>query len=202
MDLKFVQLLKSFFPKGKIWEFQTNFNNLINGISIEFSRIYEDATNFYNNFNIINSTALAGLHARDYLIIDNLYTNREAQRIIVQYLNKDLTFKEIIQDFADFIGINIIWSLPQPLEFGVFQFGDEFGSTQSQIGNLYLTIGIDGIITCQEWNKINWLVNYLKPPYINVQVSDAPINSITPFTFGYSQFGDDFGELDQCQILK
>lgn len=203
MALKFVTLIKSFFPKGKIWEFQENFNNLIDGISVEFSRAYDAATSFYNNFNIIQSELLAGLHGRDYLIIEGLYTNREVQRIIVEYLNKDFGFQEIIQDFADFIGVDIIWSLPSPLEFGVFQFGDEFGdATSSQIGNLFLTIGINGDITCQEWNKINWLVNYLKPPYINVEVSDAPINSIIPLTFGVSQFGDDFGELDQCQILK
>lgn len=201
MDLKFVSTIKSFLPIGKIWEYQTNFNYLINGLSDEMGRAHTQTTNFYNDYNIIESESLAYLHGMDYLIIEGLYTNREIQRIIVEYLNKDFDFKDVIQDFANFIGVGILWSLPGALEFGVFQFGDEFGSTQSVIGNLYLTIGIDGEITCQQWNKINWLVQYLKPPYINVEVTPAPINSITPFTFGLSQFGDDFGELSQCQIL-
>lgn len=201
MDLKFVSLIKSFFPTGKIWEFQKNINDLIDGISIEFGRLYDQATGFYNNFNIIKSEALAGLHGADYLIISGLYTNREIQRIIVEYLNKDFNFREIIEDFANFANIPITWSLPPALEFGVFQFGDEFGAASIPVANLYVTIGINGEITCQEWNKIAWLVYYLKPPYINVEITEPPINSITPFTFGFSQFGDDFGELDQCQNL-
>lgn len=203
MALKFSIIIKSFFPKGKIWEFQKNFDNLIDGISKEFSRIYNSATAFYNSFNIIQSELLAGQHSRDHLIIEGLYTNRELQRIITLYLNKDFRFREVIEDFANFIGVNILWSLPQPLEFGVFQFGDEFGdATSSEIANLFLTIGVDEDISCRDWNKLNWLVNYLKPPYISIEISDSPINSITPFTFGLSQFGDDFGELDQCHILK
>ena len=202
MDLKFVSTLKSFFPQGKIWDFQTNFNYLIDGISDEFGRSHKTATQFYNDFNIIKSESLASLHGVDYLIISGLYTNREIQRIIIEYLNKDYDFRDVIEDFANFIGVDILWSLPEALEFGVFQFGDEFGSTESQIGSLYLTIGIEGEVTCQNWNKINWLVQYLKPPYINVEVTDAPITSIIPFTFGLSQFGDDFGELNQCQILN
>lgn len=98
--------------------------------------------------------------------------------------------------------MDVLLSLPQPLEFGEFEFGDEFGSSESQIGSLYLTIGIEGEVTCQNWNKINWLVQYLKPPYINVEVTDAPITSIIPFTFGLSQFGNNFGKVNQCQILN
>lgn len=198
MDLKFTSIIKSFFPKGKIWQFQTNFNYLINGLSDEFGRIYNKSKAFYNNFNIINSQVFASEHGKDYLIINGLYTNAEIQRIIVQYLNKDFGFKEIIEDFANFIGTPIQWGLITPLEFGVFQFGDEFGSQESQIANLFLTIGLNGDTTCQEYNKITWLVNYLKPPYISVTFSDTPITSITPFTFGYSQFGDEFGKLAAC----
>lgn len=201
MDLKFVSILKSFFPVGKIWEFQENLNNLINGISVEFGRIYDEATIFYRDFNIIRSENLADLHGSDYLIIEGLYTNIEIQRIIVEYLNKDFGFREIIEDFADFTNIPIMWSLPPSLEFGDFQFGDEFGQSIIPVANLYITIGTDGEVSCQEWNKIAWLVYYLKPPYINVEITDPPINSILPFTFGLSQFGDDFGELDQCQNL-
>lgn len=197
MDLKFVAILKSFFPKGKIWEFQTNFIYLINGISVEFGRAYDAAKEFYNNFNIISSEALAGNHGEDYLIKAGLYTNRELQRIIVEYLNKDLRYREIIQDFADFIGVDITWGLIPPLEFGVFQFGDEFGASE-EVMELFLIIGIDGDITCQEYNKLTWLVNYLKPPYLSVTFSDQPVNAIIPLTFGYSQFGDDFGELVPC----
>lgn len=197
MDLKFVTLLKSFFPKGKIWEFQTNVNYLINGLSVEYGRAYNTAKDFYNNFNIINSEVLASPHGKDYLIIDGLYNDFEIQRIIVKYLNKDLGFKEIIEDFAYFISVPIEWGSPAPLEFGVFQFADEFGTTDG-VMELLLTIGIDGVATCQEYNKITWLVGYLKPPYLSVTFSDPPITSITPLTFGYSQFGDDFGELESC----
>jgi len=72
MDLKFVTLLKSFFPKGKIWEFQTNVNYLINGLSVEYGRAYNASKEFYNNFNIINSEVLASPHGKDYLIIEGL----------------------------------------------------------------------------------------------------------------------------------
>jgi len=197
MDLKFVTLLKSFFPKGKIWEFQTNVNYLIDGLSVEYGRAYDASKEFYNNFNIINSEVLASPHGRDYLIIDGLYNDFEIQRIIVEYLNKDLGFKEIIEDFADFIDVPIVWGLIPPLEFGVFQFGDEFGQSET-VMELFLTIGLDGDATCQEYNKMKWLVEYLKPPYLSVTFSDQPINAIVPFTFGYSQFGDDFGELISC----
>lgn len=197
MDLKFVKLIKSFFPKGKIWEFQQNFNYLIDGLSVEFGRAYDTAKEFYNNFNIIESELLASPHGRDYLIIEGLYSNREIQRIIVEYLNKDFGFKDIIEDFANFIGVPIEWGSPAPLEFGVFQFADEFGVTDNTM-ELLLTIGLSGDTTCQEYNKMKWLVEYLKPPYLSVIFSDAPVSAIIPITFGVSQFSDDFGELVPC----
>lgn len=197
MDLKFVTLLKSFFPKGKIWEFQTNVNYLIDGLSVEYGRAYNASKEFYNNFNIINSEVLASPHGRDYLIIDGLYNDFEIQRIIVEYLNKDFGYQEIIEDFADFIDVPIEWGITPPLEFGVFQFGDEFGASEEAM-ELFLIIGLEGDATCQEYNKMKWLVEYLKPPYLSVTFSNPPSESILPITFGYSQFGDDFGELVSC----
>jgi len=196
MNTKFVSILQSFFPKGKAWEFQTNFGYLIDGTSEEFGRSYDTASQFYRDFDIVNSVNLASEHGSDYLIKPFLFTNSEIQRIIVEYLNKDMTFKQIIEDFAGFIGASVGWDLPPYFEFGYSQFGDEFGA-ESAVGNLYVVLDI-GNVTCQQYQKIRWLVEYLKPPYINVELSDPPLTSIVPLTFGYSQFGDDFGEMAAC----
>lgn len=198
MDLKFVALIKTFVPKGKFWENQEKFNLLIDGISDEFSRAYNKSKKFYEEFNIISSEALAGEHSQDYLIIQGLYTNRELQRIIVEYLNKDLGLKAIIVDFANFLNVNLIWGTAiTPLEFGVFEFADEFGDANAS-PVMELFIEFDNDITCQEYNKIVWLVSYLKPPYLKVTYTNKPVNAIVPFTFGYSQFSDEFGELIPC----
>ena len=203
MDIRFSNIIKNFFPKGKAWEFQSNFTSLINGMSDEFGRLYRDSTDFYNNFNIINSQELADVHALDYLIVKGLYDKSELQRIIVEYLNKDLSFKEIIEDFSNFTGINIMFlNLPLPLEFGTFEFGDEFGdATASEF--MDLLIGFEDDVTCREWNKIRWLVEYLKPPYLRVRYDNKPIESVTDFDFGVIEFGESFGgELTSCEIIN
>ncbi len=194
MDLRFHEILKSFLPKGKIWELQTNTDSMIAGTSVEFGRFYDTSTKFYNGYNIINSYELASEHGNDYLIKSGLFTGSEIQRIIVNYLNGDMGLKEIIEDFADFIDISVSWGIPSFFEFGVSQFGDEFGGEVAPC-NLYIIMDAP---TCSQYNKMKWLVEYLKPPYVNVELSDPPANAITPFTFGLSQFGDDFGEMSPC----
>ncbi len=119
MDIKFVKVLKLFFPKGKIWIFQENFTYLIDGISIEFGRIYDKAKQFYEDFNIIESDALAVEHSQDYIIVQDAFTNAELQRIIVEYLNKDLKFEDIITDFASYIGMTLSYgAIPESFIVG------------------------------------------------------------------------------------
>lgn len=205
MGVAFEKIIKSLLPKGKIWETQQNLNSLIQGTAREPKRIYDKATNFYNEFNIINSFKYAPEHSQDYLIIQNLYTSPELQRIIVEYLNKDYEFREAIEDFADFIGVDLVWKkMPLPLEFGVWQFGDEFGDPNaSETCELLLEfdITVTGNITCQQYNKILWLVNYLKPPYLKITFENPPSQSTIDFEFGYSQFGDSFGDYTPCELI-
>lgn len=202
MELKFTELLKSFFPKGKIWEFQTNFTYLINGISVEFGRLYTSATDFYNNFNIIESEKLAPLHAKDYLIDGTIYTDFEIQRIIVEYINKDLSFNQIIEDFTNFINSPVVFALNgAPVQFGNFEFADTFGDETevSEFEVMKLVIVLDVDIVCAEFKKINFLVNYLKPPYLLVSYINKPVFSENYIEFGRSEFSSEFGEVIQCK---
>ena len=202
MGLKFSELLKSFFPIGKIWEFQTNFNYLLDGISKEFERSYNSAKEFYINFNIINSEKLAYLHAKDYLLDGTIYTSLELQRIIVEYINKDLSFKEIIEDFANFINSPVVFAVNgTPVQFGEFEFEETFGDENVPSGlevmNLVIVLDVD--IVCQEFRKINFLVNYLKPPYLLVSYINRPPLSTNFIEFGRSEFTSEFGEVIQCK---
>ncbi len=200
MDLKFTQLLTRFFPTGKIWEFQANLFSLFEGVSIEFSRVYELGNNFHREFNLVESETYASEHSEDYLIRQGIYTNLELQRIVVNYMNKDIEFKAAIEDFAAFINVPITWlNLPAAFEFGVFQFGDEFGDPTVS-PNMELLIEFDSGVTCQEYRKVRWLVEFLKPPYLKVTFSNEPVLSIQPFEFGVSQFGDAFGESIPCEL--
>ncbi len=198
MALKFAGLIKSFLPKGKAWELKDNSSKLIDGMGGEFERSYNTATAFYNDFNIIQSENLADRHGQDCLIKTELFTKRELQRIIVEYLNKDYDYKSIIIDFGSFINETVSFiTLPTAMEFGELQFGDELGDpTLSR--NMELLIKFSDTISCANYKKLEWLALYLKPPYVNVIFENKPINSITPFTFGYSQFGDELGELSAC----
>lgn len=201
MDLKFVEVLKRFFPTGKVWEFQDNFNYLLGGLSLEFSRVYEKGKAFYSDFNIVGSETLATEHSGDYLIRQGLYSNLELQRIIVNYMNKDIEFRAAVQDFADFLGVPITWgNIPTPIQFGeTFEFPSEFGDGDfSEVMELLIEFG-DGA-TCEGYRKIRWLVLFLKPPYLRVTFSSEPIVSIEPIEFGEFQFGGEFGELIPCEL--
>lgn len=202
MDLKFVTLLKSFFPKGKIWEFQTNFNYLIDGLSVEYGRAYNSAKEFYENFNIIESESLAKEHSLDYLIVQGLYTKLELQRIIVEYLNQDLGLKEIIEDFANFTNVSISWENPHaPFIFDSSKFGDKFGDKDNP-GIMELLIKFGSSVTCKEYNKIYWLMEYLKPPYLDVQYTNKPLQANDKFIFDSSKFGDKFVNQVACELIK
>ncbi len=198
MALKFSNIIKSFLPTGKAWELKENTSKLIDGTSEEFERAYNTSKEFYDNFNIIQSDKLADKHGPDYLIQSGLFSNREIQRIVVEYLNKDYDYKTIIDDFATFIGESVSFvNLPISMEFGELQFGDEFGDpTLSRY--MEILIQFSDTISCANYKKLEWLALFLKPPYVNVIFENKPINSITPFTVGYSQFGDELGELSAC----
>lgn len=205
MGLAFETIIKSFLPKGKIWETQESLNYLISGTAKEPKRLHDKATKFYNEFNIINSSVYAPEHSQDYLIIQGLYTNEELQRIIVEYLNKDYEFKQAIENFADFIGVDLLWKkFPFPLEFGTFQFSDEFGDPNaSETCELLIEFdtSVTGDISCVQYNKILWLVNFLKPPYLKITFENPPNVSSEDFEFGYSQFGDSFSGYVPCQLI-
>jgi hypothetical protein len=205
---KFVELFERLLPEGRAWEIQDNTRNLLNGISEEFGRSHDKATKFYRDFNLLNSSNLAFEHSQDYLITKSLYTNRERQKIIVDYIEGDeFEFKKAIEDFATFIGTPINYlPLPLPIEFGTFQFGDEFGDPNA-LGYMELLIEIElqSETDCLSWNKIRWLVEYLKPPYLKVYYSNKPVSALTPFEFGNIEFGDSAefgGELIPCEIVN
>jgi len=198
MDLKFINIMKSFFPKGRIWEFQKNFSDLIDGMSVEFGRSYDNTKAFYEDFNILDTSNLAVEHSKDYLIKQGLYTNNELQRIIVEYLNKDFNFKDIIEDFAIFIGSPITWEKAAPaIEFGIFEFGQEFGDADvSQ--TMQLVIKFPDDVTCSQYQKIVYLVGFLQPPYLEIFFTSPPAQTLIPFEFGVSVFGDEFGGITSC----
>ena len=168
MDVKFVKVLKEFFPKGLIWKFQTNFTYLIDGISIEFGRAYDSAKEFYNNFNIITSYILAVEHSKDYLITQDIFSNSELQRIIVEYLNKDLSFNEIILDFANFVGSSISFgALPESFIVGSNTAGNALGDAAYTNTRMVLYVVFSSIETPEDQEnilKIKELIAYLKPP--------------------------------------
>ena len=201
MDVKFYKLLQSFMPKGRAWENNSELQKLLDGFSYEFGRVHKDIKSFYENFNIINSTDLAVEHSKDYLIVQGLYTNSELQRIIVEYLNKDFSIKEVIEDFANFSNIPIEYTLlPKPFIFGSSKFGDEFGYKNSTIMQIY--IKFIGSPTCKEYNKIRWLAEFLKPPYLKVEYSSVPTIANDSFTFGKSRFGEKFVNIIPCEIIN
>ncbi len=185
MDIKFVKVLQLFFPKGKIWIFQENFTYLIDGISIEFGRIYDKAKQFYQDFNIIESDAFAVEHSNDYLITQGIYTDAELQRIIVEYLNKDLNFESIINDFASYVGMNLTYgSLPESFIVGSNTAGNALGDTAFDNTNMVLYVVFNDIDTQQDQEniiKIKDLIDYLKPPYIGVLYNDT--DTFIEYTF-------------------
>lgn len=198
MDLKFSKVLRSFFPQGKAWEIKNNFSDLVDGMSIEFGRAYDTSSEFQKNFNIIYSYMLAVEHSEDYLIRQGIYTNQELQRIIVEYLNGDLNFKDIIEDFATFTSIPISWEkAPGAFEFGVFEFGNEFGDPAIE-QNMQLIIKFADDVTCQEFTKITYLVEFLAPPYLEIFYTNKPAEALIEFEFGTWEFGSGFGDITTC----
>lgn len=177
MDIRFVEIIKSFFPKGKIWEFQQNFIYLINGMSVEFGRMYDTAKALYQNINIITSTVYATTHSKDYLIEQNLFTDTELQRIIVEYLNKGLGFKATISDFATFINMTLSFgAVPDSFIVGSNTAGNALGDAGFTNTNMILYVVFSTIETPEDQEniiKIKWLIEYIKPPYIEVIYNDT-----------------------------
>jgi len=196
LDLKFVALIKSFFPDGKFWEFRNNFGHLIDGMSVEFSRAYEKAKLFYSEFNIINSESLAREHSQDYLIKQGLYTNRELQRIIVEYLNKDFQLEEIINDFADFIGADIEYSsIVNPFMVGRNTTGNRLGDINYNSNRMLLYIKFNDIYDIGNIAKIKELMRYLKPPYLRVIYNTTSDVINIPFIVGRNTAGNPLGQI-------
>tara|TARA_R110001606_G_scaffold2504_4_gene10963 strand:+ start:2156 stop:2767 length:612 start_codon:yes stop_codon:yes gene_type:complete len=202
MDLKFKELLQSYIPKGKAWEENHNFDKILGGFSGEFSRVYSKIKTFYDNFNIIKSNSYAVSHSSDYLIVQGLYNNPALQHIIIEYLNKDYDFIEALEDFASFINVTIKFlNLPTPFEVGFSQVGDELGDpTASSAMNLFIRFD-DINLSCDDYNRVRWLAEYLKPPYLNILYANQPTNKISPFEVGFSQVGDELGGIETCTII-
>ena len=196
MDLKFTKLLDNFFPKGKFWEMQSNVLKITKGVSDEFNRIYIQAKTFYEDFNIIKSFVLADKHAEDYLILKNLYTKRELQRIIVKYLNQGGKLKEIVIDFAAFINTPIQFGIGKtPFIIGRNTTGNMLGdpSAVSQKMVLYIEfLDINDVINIK---KVKDLVSYLKPPYLQVIYNTTNDIQNIPFVVGRNNTGNPLGQI-------
>ena len=194
MELKFVDIIKRFFPKGQIWIFQTYFNYLIDGISVEFSRLYDKAKQSYDDINIIDSSVLAVEHSKDYLLTQGLYTRAEIQRIIVEYLNKDFDIKEVIEDFANFIGTNIEFgTVVNPFMIGRSTIGNRLGDPLINNTRAILYIKFLDVDDVSNIAKVKDLVAYLNPPYLQVVYNDTNTNINTPFIIGRNTTGNPLG---------
>lgn len=196
MDLKFSTLLNSFFPKGKFWERQEEIKKVVNGTSDEFSRIYTKSKEFYNNFNIIETDVLASVHAQDYLISKNVYTSRELQRIIVNYLNKDNKLKEVIVDFANFIGTPIEFgSIPYPFMVGRSTTGNPLGDPNYTNPRMVIYVKFLDVNDVNNIRKVKDLVAYLKPPYLEVIYNTTNDVENIPFIVGRNTAGNPLGQI-------
>tara|TARA_B110000858_G_C17721529_1_gene435482 strand:+ start:238 stop:846 length:609 start_codon:yes stop_codon:yes gene_type:complete len=200
--LKFVKVLTDLLPKGKAWEESDgNLQKLKHGISDELGRVHTQITRFYNDFNILNSSKLANTHALDYGLISNRFTDDEMQHIIVEYVHGDYTLQAIIQDFSSFIGATVVFSTPAPSPvFGKMVFPFEF-STVSEDMLFWLRYEFGAQTTCLQYQKINYLANFFKPPHVKLTQDNTPIGGIQVFEFGSSQFGNSFGEIIECEIF-
>jgi len=203
MDLKFSNLIKGFFPVGRFWEMQENFTYLTNGLSDEFSRAYNKILLFHEQFNIVNSFELANEHGSDYLLRRCQFTKPEIQRIITHYVHgTNYKFKEAIEDFADFIGAEIIFLNPNTYSgFGVIQFGEEFGSYEPTAQNCQLFIQFGENVSCSQYGKIECLIKYLIPPYLQLTMSDRPNAGFKLFRVGTSKMKDKLGETIPCGVI-
>ena len=203
MDIKFKELLHSYIPKGKAWEDNQYLDQILEGFSDEFGRVHKKIKTFYDNFNIINSNIYTIRHSEDYLIVQGLYNDSELQRIILEYLNKDYHFIDALEDFASFMSLPIRFlKLPTSFEVGFSQVGDELGDPNAR-ENMNLFVSFDNVngLTCLEYNKVRWLAEYLKPPYLSITYTNAPSSSISNFEVGFSQVGDELGGFETCTII-
>lgn len=198
MVLKFVELFDSLFPTGQAWdENQENITKLKNGLSDEFGRVYDKITTFYENFNIINKFELSKFHGKDYGLDVDLLSNPELQHIIVEYIYGDYDLKSLVEDFAIFIGANISFVLPAPLIEFTYEFPAEFGD--EAIGsNMQIFIEFADGSTCIEFRKIIYIVNFFKPPYLQVDFTNPPTLGVQLLEMGRSEFADPFGQTVTC----
>ncbi|MDA0778784.1 MAG: hypothetical protein O3C19_06960 [Bacteroidetes bacterium] len=201
MVLKFTKLLTDLFPKGKAWdENQDNIAKLKNGMSDEFGRIHTEANVFYKDFDLLNNDSLALTHGKDYRLDIELLNNREVQHIITEYIYSDIEFKDLIEDFAIFIGATITLIKPAPpIEF-TFVFPVEFGDPTVE-PNMQIFISVDASTTCEQYKKIVYITNFFKPPHIQVDFSSGAASGVTPMIFSENnQFPMSFGVDSICTI--
>lgn len=196
MDLKFINILTNFLPKGKFWEDQPYVKKIIAGVSNEYSIVYEKAKYFYTTFNIIKSQELATIHSQDYLITQGLYTKAELQRIIVKYLNKDYDLKFIIEDFADFIGTGIEFgSVASPFIVGRNTIGNSLGDPTYNNTRMMLYVKFLNVNDVINIRKVKDLIKYLKPPYLQVIYNTTNDVNNNLFITGSNTTGNPLGQI-------
>jgi len=196
MELKFFRILNSFLPKGKFWEAQNNIKKINEGISDEFGSLYSAAKSFYQDFNIIQSSILADKHAEDYLISKNTYAKQELQRIIVNYLNKDNDLKQVIEDFANFIGTPIEFGgIPNPFMTGRSTTGNALGDPVYNNSRMILYVRFLNVDDVNNIRKVKNLVSYLKPPYLQVVYNTTNDVENIPFIVGRNTTGNPLGQI-------
>lgn len=196
MDLKFVNILNRFLPKGKFWEDQPDIIKLLNGTSDEFKRAYDDSKYFYENFNIISSSKLAVQHSLDYLITQDLYSRAELQRIIVEYLNKDYGLKDAIIDFTDFIGTPIEFgTIPNPFIVGRSTAGNILGDPAYDNTRAILYIKFLDVNDVNNIRKTKDLVEYLVPPYLKIVYNTTNDVQNKLFIVGSNTAGNPLGQI-------
>lgn len=196
MDLKFINILTNFLPKGKFWEDQPYVNKIIAGVSNEYSIVYEKAKYFYTTFNIIKSQELATVHSQDYLITQGLYNKAELQRIIVKYLNKDYDLKFIIEDFADFIGTGIEFgSVASPFIVGRNTIGNSLGDPTYNNTRMMLYVKFLNGNDVVNIRKVKDLIKYLKPPYLQVIYNTTNDVNNNLFITGSNTTGNPLGQI-------
>lgn len=197
MDVRFYNVISRFFPKGKAWELTGNFDNLVKGLSVEFGRAYNQIKTINSQIEITKSSALAIEHGRDYIIDTELFDADEIQRIIVNYINKEVEFKDVISDFADYIGYPVVWfSDIDEIEF-TFEFTAVFGDESTALP-MILKVEFDPNIQCKQYNQLIFLIEYLKPPYIQIEYIGVPNLGLTPFEIGLSEVGSPLGDTNPC----
>lgn len=203
MDLKFVNLLCDFLPKGKIWENpQGNILKLKHGISDELGRVYLQITEFYADFNILNRSNLANTHALDYGLDAHSFTDQEMQHIIVEYIHKNYTLQQIIEDFSALIGASVEFYAPPKQHSRIGGIKTSFklyGGEKNMV--VWLQYAFNPSTTCIQYQKINYLANFFKPPYVKLTQEGAAPIAIKDFFAGKSRVGSRLGGVETCAIF-